>query len=154
MCSSRVCLCWYGEVSIYEVSFISPKTLSSYDDHAHLPTCLDRQTPKDLRANDLLSLLYSGNQCYCDNAISNGGTSAVATSCASPCAGNNAEICGGSNFLSLYTTAPPTWQLQGCYTDVPIARTLSNSYNIAALTQEKCQATCQTNGFKYAGVEL
>ncbi|PMD21639.1 carbohydrate-binding module family 18 protein [Hyaloscypha hepaticicola] len=97
--------------------------------------------------------MENGNGCYCDNAISNGGVATLATSCTSKCAGNNAETCGGPSSLSLYTRAPATWQGMGCYTDIPNQRTLNTSFNVAALTQERCQATCQAGGFKYAGVE-
>ncbi|KAL4888328.1 WSC domain-containing protein [Aspergillus ambiguus] len=41
-----------------------------------------------------------GTQCFCGNTIDNEG--APATGCATPCAGDSSEICGGSNVLSMY----------------------------------------------------
>ncbi|KAG4439545.1 hypothetical protein IFR05_004985 [Cadophora sp. M221] len=93
-----------------------------------------------------------GSQCFCDNAISNGGAEA-SSGCTMACPGNSAEICGGGGRLSVYQVTP-TWQSVGCYTDSTTARTLSATYNIAGNTQEKCQAACQAGGFKYSGTEF
>jgi hypothetical protein len=46
-----------------------------------------------------------GVQCFCDNAISNGG--ALATNqadCSTPCPGNAAEMCGAGNRLDVFST--------------------------------------------------
>jgi hypothetical protein len=45
-------------------------------------------------------LIFSGNGCFCGNAIAATGT--VAGDCAIPCAGNTAEICGGVNRLTMF----------------------------------------------------
>lgn len=48
--------------------------------------------------------LEDRRQCFCGNAILNGGTRADSDSeCNTPCAGNGTEICGGSNRLSKYS---------------------------------------------------
>lgn len=49
---------------------------------------------------DLLIFVFSGNGCFCGSAIAATGT--VAGDCALPCAGNNAEICGGVNRLNVF----------------------------------------------------
>ncbi|GIC89485.1 uncharacterized protein Aud_005903 [Aspergillus udagawae] len=41
-----------------------------------------------------------GTQCFCGNSIDNGG--ALTSGCATPCAGDSTEVCGGSNALSMY----------------------------------------------------
>ncbi|EAW08575.1 WSC domain protein [Aspergillus clavatus NRRL 1] len=41
-----------------------------------------------------------GSQCFCGNSIDNGG--APTSGCATPCAGDSSEVCGGSNALSIY----------------------------------------------------
>jgi hypothetical protein len=73
--------------------------------------------------------------------------------CNAPCPGDASEICGGANALSLYTVQP-VWQSMGCYSDSTNARTLTASINIAGNTVEKCQAACQANGYRYAGMEF
>ncbi|KIM29565.1 hypothetical protein M408DRAFT_22898, partial [Serendipita vermifera MAFF 305830] len=46
------------------------------------------------------------------------------------------------------------WTTMGCYTDKVTSRTLAFGQPAsAAMTIEKCQATCLAGGFKYAGVE-
>ena len=42
-----------------------------------------------------------GAQCFCGNAIMNGGSQVTDGSCNIACAGNSNEICGGSNRLTL-----------------------------------------------------
>jgi hypothetical protein len=41
-------------------------------------------------------------ECYCGNAILNGGACADQSSCYMPCKGNTAETCGGPNRLNVY----------------------------------------------------
>lgn len=71
-------------------------------------------------------------QCFCDNALINGGKKAAAeTECNTACAGNSAEQCGGGNRMSIYsngalvvravptaqkTGLPGSWQYQACIT--------------------------------------
>ncbi|KAL2060445.1 hypothetical protein VTL71DRAFT_9476 [Oculimacula yallundae] len=58
------------------------------------------------------------------------------------------------------TTATPSvnWSLLGCYTDDENPRTLANRIPVSggeeATTIEKCQTTCWSSGYKYAGVEF
>ena len=69
-------------------------------------------------------------QCFCGDAIINGGVLAAAqTDCSSPCGGNSAEMCGAGNRMSIYNTGtlqtygipavqtsglPGSWQYSGC----------------------------------------
>ncbi len=47
------------------------------------------------------------NQCFCDDAIYNGGTPAPSQSdCNLPCPGNATEVCGGTNRISIYSYEP------------------------------------------------
>ncbi|XP_071094766.1 xylosyltransferase sqv-6-like [Haliotis cracherodii] len=46
----------------------------------------------------------SGNQCYCGNSIPTGHTRDGENNCQRPCAGNTTLICGGTWYLSVYTT--------------------------------------------------
>lgn len=100
-----------------------------------------------------------GGECWCDNTLHNGGGPAPDgnTGCNLACTGNAAEICGGSNRLSVYTPATLGWQSLGCYTDNVQTRTLKTSVQIsgggAAMTVEMCQGACNAAGFTLAGVE-
>ncbi|KAK9413595.1 hypothetical protein SUNI508_11804 [Seiridium unicorne] len=93
-----------------------------------------------------------GSQCFCGSTISNGGAQVDSSGCNKTCTGNSTETCGGSGTLSVYVITP-TWQKVGCYSDSTTARALNTSYNIAGVTNDKCKATCQANGFKYSGTE-
>jgi len=56
----------------------------------------------------LAGMEYS-DECYCGNAIVNGGAPAAASSCSMVCSGNSSEFCGGPNRLNVYSnTASPT----------------------------------------------
>jgi len=46
--------------------------------------------------------LEFGKQCFCDNEIGYGRTPQSFASCSVPCTGNSSEVCGGSDYLSLY----------------------------------------------------
>jgi hypothetical protein len=93
-----------------------------------------------------------GTQCFCGKELLNGGAPSE-DGCTSPCAGNVAEICGGSNRLSIYTVTP-IWQSMGCWTDATLSRTLNTTLSVSGNTIDKCQATCNANGFKYSGTEF
>ncbi|KAL1855051.1 hypothetical protein Plec18170_004465 [Paecilomyces lecythidis] len=92
-------------------------------------------------------------QCFCGTAIMNGAAEIDSSNCNMACPQASSEICGGPNALSLYTIIP-VWQDIGCYSDTTLKRTLSQSYNVAGLTVEKCQGVCQDNGYIYAGLEF
>ncbi len=70
-------------------------------------------------------------ECFCGNAIVNGGKPATApTECNTACGGNSAEQCGGGNRMNIYSTGGPlqsrgppgpqktklpgSWTYQGC----------------------------------------
>ncbi len=81
------------------------------------------------KKNTVAGMEY-GVQCFCDNAIVNGGKPATAqTECNTVCGGNSAEQCGGGNRMNIYasgalqTRGPPgpqktglpgSWTYQGC----------------------------------------
>ncbi|KAH8821809.1 beta 1,3 exoglucanase [Xylogone sp. PMI_703] len=111
------------------------------------------------------------DECYCGNALQNGGGPAPDgnTGCNMACAGKSSETCGGSNRLTLYShggsTAPPppppppsgSWKSLGCYTDSVATRTLGNGEAVPGgptqMTVEACQTVCKAGGWSYAGLE-
>ncbi|CEL08179.1 WSC domain-containing protein [Aspergillus pseudodeflectus] len=95
-----------------------------------------------------------GSQCFCGTAILNGGVPiTTGGTCNIPCAGDSAQICGGSDALNLYSLIP-VWQSIGCYSDSTLKRTLAVSYNVAGNSVERCTAACQAGGYEYAGMEF
>lgn len=116
--------------------------------------------------NYALSGVEYGSQCYCGNGMSSA-SSLGQSGCSFACAGNSAEICGGSDRLSVFNntayTSPtsPTnsgnYVLQGCYQELNGGRLLSGaSYsNTTGMTVETCTSFCQAQGTSgvYAGVE-
>jgi len=97
--------------------------------------------------------LEFGTQCFCGAAIQNGAAPVAPESCNLACAGDAAQVCGGSNAVSLYEVTP-AWQSLGCYSDKGTARTLSSSAGVPGNTVAKCQAACAAAGFTYAGMEF
>ncbi|KAI4121761.1 MAG: hypothetical protein LQ338_006185 [Usnochroma carphineum] len=110
------------------------------------------------------------SQCFCDNAIINGGTKAAAdTDCNTACAGNSAEECGGGNRMSIYskgtlvvrqnptaqtTGLPGSWQYQGCITEGANNRIWKYQIiNQNTNTATACLTQCQSFGYQAAGVE-
>nr|XP_019007470.1 uncharacterized protein I206_07728 [Kwoniella pini CBS 10737]OCF46251.1 hypothetical protein I206_07728 [Kwoniella pini CBS 10737] len=58
-----------------------------------------------------LAGLEFGNECYCGNSFSNGGSaSTLSTQCYMKCAGNKGENCGGPNAIALWSAPIPTRQ--------------------------------------------
>lgn len=71
-------------------------------------------------------------QCFCSNAIYNGGKpSADESGCQTPCSGNSTQMCGGAGYLNIWSNGEPktfqppatqtgglngTWAYQGCWT--------------------------------------
>ena len=113
--------------------------------------------------------LEFGIQCFCDNFLYNGAAPAATSSCNVACPGNNKELCGAGNFLSIYNTGtltvyqaqtaqktglPGSWQYQGCFTD--------NVNDVRALfwqiiltnnnTATSCLGLCQQYGYMAAGM--
>jgi hypothetical protein len=112
---------------------------------------------------------YSG-ECYCGNTLENGGAEAPDgdAGCNMACYGDENEICGGSNRLSLYsyyagpasttstgpvvkaTVGPYTYL--GCQIDSVEARVLDSSTEaLDTMTLETCQTFC--GGSTYFGLE-
>jgi hypothetical protein len=65
-----------------------------------------------------------------------------------------------SNHLSSHFTVfaqdlPEGWTALGCYTDTAAPRTLGAQVSVhAAMTIERCIATCDAADYKYAGLEF
>ncbi|KAI0378836.1 putative glyoxal oxidase [Hypomontagnella monticulosa] len=110
-------------------------------------------------------------QCFCSNAIYNGGVASEDTSkCATPCGGDSSVMCGGAGYLSIYSKGTPqvfkepspqldglndTWTYQGCYEDnVNNSRTLFWALHFpGTMTPEQCLGTCSSFGYAAAGLE-
>ncbi|KAK2773429.1 copper radical oxidase [Colletotrichum kahawae] len=105
-----------------------------------------------------------GTECWCDNAIRGGASSAPEDDCNMLCGGNNSELCGGPNRINLYKGAvapktpsvlPTGWKSQGCLKDNTGGRSLGvyvsvdgGSTNVANYI-----AACAAAGYALAGVE-
>ncbi|KAH9958446.1 copper radical oxidase [Russula dissimulans] len=111
-----------------------------------------------------------GQECYCGNVISNGGTSASDSDCSFPCTGDAYEDCGAGNRLNLYksdATPPPPppiiapsygpWVSLGCYSDNTATRTLTVRTGVQGGASnnsvQSCADVCFASGYPLAGVE-
>ena len=115
-----------------------------------------------LENNYGLAATQNGDTCYCGNGLQSYSTVGQ-KSCNVPCAGNNAEVCGGAKSLSIWNstsaTIPPTavkavgaYTLQGCYSGSNIIKAASHT-STTGLTVESCVGYCITKGYKIAGVQ-
>lgn len=106
-------------------------------------------------------LEYSG-ECYCGDALSNGGFKlADQSACNLPCKGDPSQICGGFAALNIYgfpqPEAPvpvvPPFENVGCF-DEAGPRVLDQRFLAPTLnTPELCFLTCTQAGYAYAGLE-
>ncbi|OTA99570.1 putative glyoxal oxidase [Hypoxylon sp. CI-4A] len=108
-------------------------------------------------------------QCFCSNAVYNGGTpSNDSTQCSTPCGGDNAIMCGGPGYLSVYSKGTPAvyenpspqadianWTYQGCVEDnINNKRTLPWQLRFpGTMTPEQCLSRCGAFGYAAAGLE-
>ncbi|KAL9609723.1 MAG: hypothetical protein Q9167_005531 [Letrouitia subvulpina] len=125
-----------------------------------------------------LAGLTNGNTCFCGNGLQSfSSLNQPSTKCNKPCAGNEAEICGGQGFLSVWNATsainiPATtvkqvgyYPLKGCYNSTTPPTTeggkpqplLSGSGFTAGpqspLDVEICVSHCGIKGFTVAGLE-
>ncbi|KAF9005041.1 copper radical oxidase with WSC domains [Cyathus striatus] len=110
-----------------------------------------------------------GGECYCGNAIANGGTQAPDTDCNTACTGNSNELCGAGGRLNLFWSGVPpppppvinpgigNWTSLGCYTDNTnnAGRTLNVGTDVTGqVTIASCTTACFNGGFRFAGTEF
>ncbi|KXJ88041.1 hypothetical protein Micbo1qcDRAFT_124031 [Microdochium bolleyi] len=112
-------------------------------------------------------------QCFCGNAIYNGGKQAPDESgCQTACSGDSSTMCGGAGYLSIYSEGTPkifqppavktsglngTWEYKGCYTS---DNTTTGVHNLPWQLQlpdtnsaELCLGLCAEYGYAAAGLE-
>lgn len=105
-----------------------------------------------------------GRECYCDTQLRNGASTTTIddSQCSIQCANNVNENCGGRSTLDLFYNAaktptnptPAGWTQTGCYTEATNGRALTGySFSANNMTWQSCLDTCQSKGFKLAGVE-
>ncbi|GIZ37716.1 hypothetical protein CKM354_000115300 [Cercospora kikuchii] len=96
---------------------------------------------------------YSG-ECFCGNSLA-GAQPATDGRCNMPCNGNNGDVCGGPNGLSVLQFNG--WSTLGCYTDNTGRRTLRYGQDVPGggqnMSIEACTSTCQRLKYNFAGVE-
>lgn len=118
--------------------------------------------------------LEYGRECYCGNALVNGGSLAVtSTQCNMPCAGSSSKTCGGPGALTIFVipsqvtglssnlnaqtpALPSGWSAAStaCIAEGTTGRALTGASTASAdMTGAKCAAYCSNLGFQYAGVE-
>ncbi|KAK7969552.1 WSC domain-containing protein [Apiospora saccharicola] len=110
-------------------------------------------------------------QCFCDNAVYNGGHATNdPTQCSTTCSGDSSQTCGGPGYLSIVSQGKPqvfqppapqtgglngTWTYIGCYNDnANNQRTLPWAMHYPGTnTATQCLWQCAQFGYPIAGVE-
>lgn len=127
-------------------------------------------------ANTCAGLGYSisgteySQQCFCGNAIYNGGEKTLETDCGINCPGNPAQKCGGGDRMSIVSNGAPeiyaapapqvrglngSWTYQGCVQDnVNDKRTFFWQLHFpGVMTPNMCLNKCRDFGYHAAGME-
>jgi hypothetical protein len=118
--------------------------------------------------------LEYAEECYCGNALNNAASKTKESDCNMPCKGDDDQLCGAGNRLSLYSDGdfpiwpipvpkkddlPGDWEYKGCVFDNNNPYVLewlyedSPSYATSNMTIETCLARCQKFGYSAGGIE-
>lgn len=152
------------------------RTLTSSTSDKNMTLELCAQTAQTAN-HKYFGLEYAG-ECWAGDTIATTASSIAESKCSMPCKGNSAQLCGGSNALSLFqntqfiqprnpavVSVPGAAQAQyayvGCYTEASSGRALGTSgssrgYSTSDainMTVELCVQTCHAKGYSWAGVE-
>lgn len=98
-----------------------------------------------------------GRECYCGNTAPSAAAKAADGDCSLPCAGNDDELCGAGQRLTVYERAqnPPAvadFEYHGCHGDATAQRALKGPQaNRPDMTLETCAALCAQ--YAWFGVE-
>ncbi|KAJ1331407.1 glyoxal/methylglyoxal oxidase [Microdochium nivale] len=110
-------------------------------------------------------------QCFCSNAIYNGGVQAADESgCQTPCDGDQTQMCGGGGYLSIWANGKPpvyqppsvkttglnnTWGYQGCYVATANNERVMPWQIILPNTNspQECLSRCGQFGYAAGGME-
>ena len=149
---------------------VSSCTLSGYYSNSQSQTLQSCRSAAEANSYKYFGLEYSG-ECFAGNTISPS-SSPGSVKCNMPCSGNNAQICGGSNALSMFQSmvyvdavnkasvqvsnggSSAMYEYQGCWTDSTSARTLGDySFAGSSMSVESCVSTCFSRGYGWAGAE-
>ena len=102
-------------------------------------------------------------QCFCGTVVNSDSVSE--DNCNDACTGNHDQMCGGTDYLSIYEdpdfsdasdVSIADYEPQGCYLEGVGGRALvyrQDQVPTANLTIEACLAACQSQNYPYAGVE-
>ncbi|KXX74964.1 putative fungistatic metabolite [Madurella mycetomatis] len=107
-------------------------------------------------------------QCFCGNAIYNGGEQTDDSDCSSPCPGDPTQNCGAGDRMSIVSNGPPEmysppapqpevgdWTYQGCVEDnIEDKRTFYwQLFFPGTMTPKMCLDRCAEYGYHAAGLE-
>ncbi|KFZ11619.1 hypothetical protein V501_04668 [Pseudogymnoascus sp. VKM F-4519 (FW-2642)] len=144
----------YKDMGCYN-DISTSRTLEKQIIIANQNAILTREICQD--ACEKVGYIYSGveyaHQCWCGYSVWG---SVAGSGCSSPCPGNTAQLCVGSDRINVMMR--PQSRSLGCYSDDVNNRTLRYRLAIAneatLMTAELCRNTCLTKGFNYSGVEF
>src|SRR5277367_825121 len=108
----------------------------------------------------------SGSQCFCGNTLTSTTLVIDENACATSCTGDNTQVCGDNQKLSVYatynvsgttfnrTSIRSNWEEVGCVSDGVGNHSLTGAeYACLGMTVEMCMDFCDVLGFPVAGLE-
>ncbi|MCJ1478920.1 hypothetical protein MMC13_007604 [Lambiella insularis] len=108
-------------------------------------------------------LEYYG-ECFCGDAV-NGPAAGAESDCSYACTGNNQEVCGGFDYVSVYqdptfnpvnTSTISDYMPVGCYSEGTNGRAINfqqNNLVASTMTTEICLQACKNEGYPLAATE-
>ena len=118
-----------------------------------------------------ISATEYSRECYCGNYIINGGVTTAETDCNMACAGDDTQMCGAGNRLTIFANGVPqaykapevqtgglsgSWEYQGCLEDNFITtgkRVFPWQMFLTANTANECITRCAEYGYMAAGLQ-
>ncbi|KAH7418127.1 WSC domain-containing protein [Cadophora sp. MPI-SDFR-AT-0126] len=108
--------------------------------------------------------LEYGEECFCGASVNN--IQADEADCDFSCTGDDTEICGGLDRVSIYQD--PTFPVAdyttisdyvklGCYSEGSVGRSLAwrqDQVNATTMTVESCLTACKAGGYSFSGLEF
>lgn len=144
-------LAGYTNLGCYQDFYPTGRTLSGYSFTSNSMTIDLCQATCQQQGFSLAGMEYA-DECYCGSAISMCSTQVSSSQCSMACAGNDKEICGGSNALNIYAVSGYGVSTQCTPTTTMKTSTTSKAAQTTTSTKAAQTTTAAAVSGQYTGV--